>query len=536
MKLLRIEIISANSTLLNGLDVTFRDSDTEGLAFEPLCLIGPNGAGKSQLLQAVAEIFQGLYAVVVPEEERAEANSDLQFILEYKIRPPRAHLYRHVRVSRCRRESGAIDLRLEIRRGSTWELVEFDSDSARSVLPSRVIGYTSGGNETLSLPFLISRSGYAEEVTNAALRSEGSPQTHDTRLLFIDYGTHLEVLVANLLFGTAPQRAGLLENARLGDLRSVRCIIRLGHSAAPKVKARTPDGRVRAGVHLTDELQKYVDQLQDCATCWNYQDKTRTYTFDFFVDRAGREAFSHYWESALSLYSAFHKLSMLNDLALQKPTRERVKKEAKSGSFASRLPEPPDEDKVFSFVQVKLTRAERSGVVDYVAMSDGEHQSAQMLGVLAMTSEPNALFLLDEPESHFNPQWRVRFLSDILTLPTSNGNRSTGRAREQECLMTTHAPFVPSDLPRRQVFIFNKNLAGEVTVRRPNIETFGAPFDDILEECFKVSPPMSQRPRDEIETLMASRSADSIEEAMGHLGASTEKLLLASRLHALRAK
>ena len=102
--------------------------------------------------------------------------------------------------------------------------------------------------------------------------------------------------------------------------------------------------------------------------------------------------------------------------------------------------------------------------------------------------------------------------------------------------MTTHAPFVPSDLPRRQVFIFNKNLAGEVTVRRPNIETFGAPFDDILEECFKVSPPMSQRPRDEIETLMASRSADSIEEAMGHLGASTEKLLLASRLHALRAK
>lgn len=30
---------------------------------------------------------------------------------------------------------------------------------------------------------------------------------------------------------------------------------------------------------------------------------------------------------------------------------------------------------------------------------------------------PDVLFLLDEPESHFNPQWRVKFISRLLDLP-----------------------------------------------------------------------------------------------------------------------
>ena len=70
-----------------------------------------------------------------------------------------------------------------------------------------MVGYTSGDNETLSLPFLLSRGSYADVVGRRALAQEvdqaGVP---DTRLLWIDYGTHLEVLVANLLLGANEQR------------------------------------------------------------------------------------------------------------------------------------------------------------------------------------------------------------------------------------------------------------------------------------------------------------------------------------------
>src|ERR1700735_358475 len=46
----------------------------------------------------------------------------------------------------------------------------------------------------------------------------------------------------------------------------------------------------------------------------------------------------------------------------------------------------------------------------------------------------------------------------------------------QEVLLTSHAPFVPSDVPREQVHIFAKDETGRVSVRYPEIETYGATF------------------------------------------------------------
>jgi hypothetical protein len=141
-------------------------------------------------------------------------------------------------------------------------------------LPRKLIGYTSGNNETLSLPFLTSRSGYADEVGRTALdETTQDSLVPDTRLMLIDYGTNLEVLVANLLMGNDEQHKALLENAKLKNLHSFRCIVQLSHGAAPK----TPSGKrsqKRKGIQLTAELEDYLDKLQRCATCYTYDDKT----------------------------------------------------------------------------------------------------------------------------------------------------------------------------------------------------------------------------------------------------------------------
>ncbi|WP_214423467.1 AAA family ATPase [Pseudomonas congelans] len=181
---------------------------------------------------------------------------------------------------------------------------------------------------------------------------------------------------------------------------------------------------------------------------------------------------------------------MLNDLAIPKITRDRFRKDTKARRFASRLPEPQDEQKVFRFEQVNFISKGGKSVVDYVSLSDGEHQLAQLLGTFCMTSFSNVLFLLDEPESHFNPQWRVKFISRLRDLPTSNGRRSdVSAASMQDCLLTTHAPFVPSDMAREKVVIFGKNAeSGDIEFRHPDTETYGATFDAILAECFNIRP------------------------------------------------
>lgn len=543
MKLLRIHIISADTCggLLDNLHIGLRNPLIDYLSFSPLCLIGPNGAGKSQLLQIIAEIFQSVFHACLPKEERVEGNPDLQFEIEYLISPNNNSSPLRVRIARKKigRKRPALMIQRWDKEEYDWIDCDLDEPETHNLLPKKIVGYSSGDNQTFSLPFLVSRSGYADEVGTKALSTQGSDQSiPDTRLMLIDYATHLEVLVANLLLGRNEQQQALLSEANLKGLHSFRCIIQLAHSEAPKAQPKIRKHTGRKGIQLTEELEAYLDRLKRCATCSTYDEKTETYTLDYWVNDQTKEAFRHFWDSALDLYSAFHKLSMLNDLVLPKKTRERFRRDTRTRRFASRLPEPQDENKVFRFERVSFSSQNSNEVVDYVSLSDGEHQLGQLLGTFCMLSFPNVLFLLDEAESHFNPQWRVQFISRLLDLPTQNGDRrGKSLATQQDCLLTTHAPFIPSDMQRDRVFIFSKKEEeGDIKVKNPDIETFGATFDSIVEECFGVRPPISQVSRDEIDELMKSDDQKEIRDGLKHLGDSVEKAFLADHLRQLASK
>lgn len=537
MKLLRVHIISADTCggLLDGLDVRLRSELCNYDEFDPLCLIGPNGSGKSQFLQIMAEICQSVYHACIPDEERVEINPGVQFELEYLIRPARDEKPVHIRVTRKAVDKRRSNMVIQKKDGNEW--LECDPKASETIrlLPKKVVGYTSGDNETISLPFLISRSGYADEVGQAALDDvTPDPRVPDTRLMLIDYGTNLEVLVSNLLTVDGNQLRALLDEAHLRDLRSFRCIVQLAHSAAPVAPRSRRILSGRKGIQLTTELELYLDRLQRCSTCYTYDEQAETYAFDFWVNDETKSAFRFFWESTLDLYSSFHKLAMLNDLAIPKSTRARFRKDTKTRRFASRLPEPQDEDKVFRFAEVRFIAQAHDKVVDYVSLSDGEHQLGEVLGTFSMLCFPDVVFLLDEPESHFNPMWRVKFISRLLDLPTNRGvRREASDAADQECLLTTHAPFVPSDMARDNVFVFSSN-DGRVTVVHPDVETYGTTFDTILEQCFGVRPPISKASLGTIESLMQSNDPKEIEEGMSRLGNSVEKVFLADRLQQLK--
>lgn len=539
MRLLRVHIIAAETCggLLDDIDVWLRGPSTDGDAFEPLCLIGPNGAGKSQFLQVVAEVFQTAFHAVASEEERLEGNPDLRFEIEYLIQPGGIDQNIHVRIARQAKGNRKPLVEIQEKQDGNWKDCDLSDKRTLALLPQKVVGYTSGDNETLSLPFLLSRSGYADGVGRSALdeSATGDP-IPDTRLMLIDYGTHLEVLVANLLLGKSEHLAGILSETGLDDIHSFRCLVQLAHNAAPKVPASRKSGSTRKGIQLTQELESYLDQLRRCSTCYVHDEKTDAYIFDFFVDEQSKAGFRFFWDSALSLYSALHKLAMLNDLAIPKAARERFRKDTKLRRFASRLPEPQDEDKVFRFERVNFRSSRKREIVDYVSLSDGEHQLTQILGMFCMMSFPDVLFLLDEPESHFNPRWRVKFISRVLGLSTATGARadSSSPASHQDCLLTTHAPFVPSDLPRNRVLIFSKDPSdGCIIIKRPDMETYGSTFDAILEECFDIRPPISQVPREDIKQLMESTDLEEIKKGISRLGYSVEKVILADRLRQL---
>lgn len=533
MRLQRLQVTRASTCggLLDGADIWLGrgEAKTNNEPLEPLCLIGPNGSGKSQFLQLVAEIFQAAWHAHAPDEERDLANSDAIFELHYHIRPCKDDPYVLARLTRAAKGKSAGPIELHVQKEDDWVSLKPGSPDFGKHLPSLIIGYTSGDNETMSLPFMVSRAGYASSVATAALASSGPTKPPpDNRALLIDYGTNLELLFANLTMAQPHVRKDILRHARLEDLASCRCVVRLAHSAAPKAPASVKKAGGRKGIQLTDELEAILRKLERSATCWHLDEKTETYTFDYFIDDATRQALSHFFSSALDLYRSLHKFALLNDLVIPKAARERMRKAVRERRLATRLPEPQQEHTVFAFEEVRFHPCSDKGAqipVDYVSLSDGEHQQALILGLFSMITDHNALFLLDEPESHFNPQWRVQFVKRLLSLQVARG--------DQDVLLTSHAPFVPADIPRQQVLIF-KRPGVTTEVNNPEIETFGANFDRILEHCFEIRPPLSQLARDEIEGLLDSTDIEKLETALPQLGSSVEKSFVADRLRQLR--
>lgn len=527
MKLIKLKIIEADTCggLLNGLVVPFREGDFDSNVFSPLCLIGPNGTGKSQVLQIIAEIFQLAFYKFDPDKERKEkVNSSLEFELDYSLVDKSGESPKYRLFSQKKGKSISLDL-YQLLEGEWQEVKKVEPDIH---LPSLVVAYTSGDNETLSRPFYASRGRYAQAVAHSALPSgDKGEKIRDPRLMLIDYGTSLEVLIANLLQNEESAKAFLLEEPNLKSLHSFRCVIQLNHSRAPG----------KNGIQITDELQKSIDCLKRCSTCYSTDKDRRIYTFDFLLVADSYTAFDYFWnKNTLNLYNSFHKLSMLNDLMIQ--GKGVFNLDPYKAGFSKRLVEPVDDDKVFRFENIRFFSKKANKPVDYVSLSDGEHQLAQLLGMLCMVNYQNVLFLLDEPESHFNPRWRVEFISKIMRLPTSSGVRNeVSQVAKQDCLITTHSPFVPSDMKSRNVLVFKKDdNTRKITVRRPKIETFGSTFDTILEECFFISPPISDIPRLKIEELLKSDNIEEIKQAMHGLGDSVARMYLADRVRQLKAK
>ena len=240
MRLLQLDVYEAASCggLLDGISVDLtRQADSKlTRQIHPICLLGPNGSGKSQFLQVVGEIFQAAWHTHNPQEEREDSNPRLFFSLIYEITPHGHATSAVVKLYRQRDTSpkGAVLMEIGADAGFT-KISNPHSNEYRLHLPPVIVAYTSGDNETLSLPFFVSRSEYADAVGRAALKSDtSSSRVPENRLQLIDYATHLEVLIANLMVGPEELQHALMKHANLTALSSWRCIIQLNHPSGPE--------------------------------------------------------------------------------------------------------------------------------------------------------------------------------------------------------------------------------------------------------------------------------------------------------------
>ena len=568
MKLLRLKITDPDGfrSLPCGFEHHFRTewSLQEELAqpegFAPFVCAGPNGSGKSNLLEALAAIFfqlevQRVRRNFLPEVFQYDPDDNPNGIqehegtpnayeLEYLIKLPSeyrsAEIPEFAHVVVIKEPDKSPWLRWENNEAFPVEGFAFSrlNDEERDrLLPQYVLGYSSGENEILSLPFFKMRFIQFDEYWNALAQQLPYPGRPETRLAYLDSGFSQAILLCNLLFQDDATLQPFREDVGIEALREFRVILRRripidavqleAFDLADEDQRRERRNRIQAEVRTRrlseSEISQSVDDwvrreiikgnpalsetdepgnsryrlnllqllegdkksslvvsaLKRCATLSYIDEASDTLVLDYWVNEATRQAFRENFDgSALVLFQAFQVLLTLNLYAVSDVLKADLYTST-SHYVSETVPTLASDQRIMRFKFVRFTKQGVAEPMMLKELSDGEHQLLHSLGLCLLFRDTNCLFLLDEPETHFNPDWRANFITRLRQcLP---GADDAG----QEMLITTHTPFLISDSKPDKVLVFAKDKAtGAVSISHPDYNTLGASINKITMNTF----------------------------------------------------
>jgi predicted ATPase len=375
-------------------------------------VIGQNGTGKSNLIEAIITIFRDV-----------DLNNDASFDyeLDYKIR---GH---EITLKANRRIGNRPLVTIDGKASSQSHL----SEHAREYLPSHVFAYYSGKNERLEALF----QAHQERFKNL-LRRDGDDLI---RRLFYCRGGHSQLVLLACLLSDDPVFAKLLENLNIEALESALFVLKQPHTLRDPKDKDILEGDPRFWYARGTVVSDLLDKLWQVA--WAPIEETKDVQIDF---RRRPEK-----QKRLYLYVPNRK--KLNELGEMVGTPDRFFRYAEGAYIGDLLEE------------VRITikkRKENGGNVSFTQLSEGELQMLTVLGLMRITSEDHCLFLLDEPDTHLNPIWKLRYFDDIESvLKPREGAVVQG---ESQIIITTHDPMMIGSLKREQVRILRKE--GEKSV------------------------------------------------------------------------
>jgi predicted ATPase len=128
-------------------------------------------------------------------------------------------------------------------------------------------------------------------------------------------------------------------------------------------------------------------------------------------------------------------------------------------------------------VRIRVRLKKNDGSVTFRELSEGEQQLLTVLGLLRFTAKEESLFLLDEPDTHLNPRWCVKYLSYLQSFV---GQKSEGQDNSH-IVLTTHNPLAIAELVKEQVQILHRQPGkSAVLAENPAVDPKGMGFAGIV--------------------------------------------------------
>lgn len=423
-------------------------------------LIGQNGTGKSNLIEALITIFRDI-----------DLNRDAAFdyTLEYAIR---GHIVRiQADTTKQKRPFVWVDgdkvSQDYLLNNDPPDKPNRDERRGPRLLPTHLFAYYSGRNERIETLFQEHQRRFnnRQEITTdevlpehllahftaseADIRAiEVAKQRRESRLkqagddrlrrLFYCRGGHSQLVLLACLLSDDPVFQKVLANLHIESLESALFVLKEPYRLREKRRngkfdeTELNEGDPRFWYARGNVVSEFLDKLWQVAWAPIEQQVTKQ------IDFRGRT------EQQKQLYLFVPSQDKLRQLGEWVGGTDSFFRYAEGAYIGDLIDE------------VRITvkkRDEHGGKVSFTQLSEGELQMLTVLGLMRITREDHCLFLLDEPDTHLNPIWKLRYFDDIEGVLASDQNTLQG---ESQILITTHDPMMVGGLKREQVHILRR--------------------------------------------------------------------------------
>ncbi len=535
MQLQRIRIPAFRN--LRDLDIVFdshlqpaagASADAPRKPIRSHALIGQNGTGKSNLIEALITIFRDV------DLDREAA---FDYTLEYSIR---GHAVRiEADTTKQKRPYVWVDgeqkSQVYLIKNDPPDKVPRDERRGPRLLPSHIFAYYSGRNERMETLFAehqdrfnrrqeitasekLSGDALANLYRNSEFDAEAAAKLRidiesrskrygddSLRRLFYCRGGHSQLVLLACLLSDDPVFQKVLKNLHIESLESALFVLKEPHRLREKRRdgkfdeQELSEGDPRFWYARGNVVSEFLDKLWQVA--WAPIEQVATKQIDF---RGRREK-----QKQLYLFvPSQDKLKQLGELVGGTDSFFRYAEGAYIGDLID---------------EVRITvkkRDEHGGKVSFTQLSEGELQMLTVLGLMRITREDHCLFLLDEPDTHLNPIWKLRYFNDIEGVLTSDDGALV--QGESQILITTHDPMMVGSLKREQVHILRRE-GNSTVVSSPHEHPQGMGVAGLLKsELFGLSSTLDQQTLDDLQRrneLLAKKANE------GLTGAETEELV-----------
>jgi predicted ATPase len=424
-------------------------------------LIGQNGTGKSNLMEALITIFRDV---------DLDRDAAFDYTLEYEIR---GHVVR-IEADRSKQRRPFVWVDGE-KRGQDYlnkndpaDKIPRDDRRGPRLLPSHVFAYYSGRNERIEALFQDHQKRFnrlqeitTDEVlpeqllsnfkgTEADIRAiEEAKQRRETRMkqagddrlrrLFYCRGGHSQLVLLACLLSDDPVFQKVLKNLHIESLESALFVLKEPYRLREKRRngkfdaVELNEGDQRFWFARGSVVSEFLNSLWQVAWAPIEQEVTQQ------IDFRGRT------EKQRQLYLYVPNQAKLQELGRLVGGTDSFFRYAE-GAYIGDLIE-----------EVRITvkkRDEHGGKVSFTQLSEGELQMLTVLGLMRITREDHCLFLLDEPDTHLNPIWKLRLFDEIDEAMVNE--EGLGAAGESQVMLTTHDPILLGSLQREQVHILRR--------------------------------------------------------------------------------